>query len=89
MTGGQFAITGGFWALPTLIRTPGTPTLYITKAAPGWATIWWTPPSGTNWILQERLSLSTGSWTNASSGWTNPVVVPATLPTKFYRLFKP
>jgi hypothetical protein len=39
--------------------------------------------------LQERLSLTSGGWTNSPSGWTNPVTVPATLPTKFYRLFKP
>jgi hypothetical protein len=40
-------------------------------------------------VLQERLSLTTGAWTNSSSGATNPVTVPATLPTKFYRLLKP
>jgi hypothetical protein len=45
--------------------------------------------TGTNRVLQERLSLTTGAWTNAPSGWTNPIVVPATSPTKFYRLFKP
>ena len=89
MTGGQFSLTGGFWAMPTLIQTPGAPTLSITNAAPGFATLWWTPPSGTNWVLQERLSLSTGTWTNSPSGSTNPVIVPTTLPTKFYRLFKP
>jgi len=89
LTGGQFSLTGGFWALPTLIQTPGAPTLYITNAAPGFAMLWWTPPSGMNWVLQERLSLTTGTWTNSPSGWTNPIVVPATLPAKFYRLFKP
>jgi hypothetical protein len=40
-------------------------------------------------VLQERLSLTTGAWTNAPNGWTNPVTVPASLPTKFFRLFKP
>ena len=89
MTNGQYSVTGGFWALPTLIQTPGVPTLSITNAAPGVATIWWTPVTGTNWLLQERLSLSGGTWTNSPSGTTNPVTVPATLPTKFYRLFKP
>jgi hypothetical protein len=89
MTGGNYSLTGGFWALPQLVQTEGAPTLFVTNAAPGWATIWWTPATGTNWVLQERLSLTTGAWTNAPSGWTNPIVVPATLPTKFYRLFKP
>jgi len=36
--------------------------------------------------LQERLSLNSGSWSNSVSGSTNPIVVPATVPTKFYRL---
>jgi hypothetical protein len=29
------------------------------------------------------------NWTNAPSGPTISVIVPATLPTKFYRLLKP
>ena len=53
------------------------------------AQISWTPDTGTNWVLQERSDLSLGSWSNSPSGFTNPVVVPATLPTKFYRLNKP
>jgi hypothetical protein len=89
MTNGPFSLIGGFWVLPTLVQTPGAPTLYITNAAPGWATLWWTPATGTNWVLQERLSLTTGAWTNSPSGATNPVTVPITLPAKFYRLFKP
>ena len=48
----------------------------------------WTPPS-TNWVLQENLDLASTNWVNSPSGSTNPIVVPATLPTKFYRLFKP
>jgi hypothetical protein len=39
--------------------------------------------------LQERVSLSSGTWTDAPSGMTNNVVVPATLPARFYRLHKP
>ena len=88
MTNGQYAITGGFWALPQPVQTPGAPTLTVTPATPGFATVSWTPATGTNWVLQEALNV-TGAWTNAPSGWTNPVTLPASLPTKFYRLFKP
>jgi hypothetical protein len=88
LTNGQFSLTGGFWALPTAVQTPGAPILTITPASPGFATISWSPATGTNWILQERLSLTAGSWTNSPSAWTNPATVPATLPAKFYRLFK-
>jgi hypothetical protein len=89
MTNDPFSLTGGFWALPQLVQAPGAPTLYITSAAPGWTALWWTPVTGTNWVLQERTNLTLGAWTNSPSGAPNPVTVPATLPAKFYRLFKP
>jgi hypothetical protein len=88
MTNGQFAVTGGFWALPTAIQTDEAPTLTITPATPGNATISWTP-STPGFVLQETWSLAPANWTNSPSGSTNGIVVPATLPTKFYRLFKP
>ena len=87
MTNGQYSVTGGFWALPQAVQVSGAPTLTIAPATPGNATIAW-PPASTNWVLQERLSLSTGTWTNSPSGFTNPIVVPASVPTRFYRLFK-
>lgn len=89
MTNGQYSVTGGFWALPTAVQTTNAPTLTIAPANPGFATVSWTPVTGTNWLLQERLSLSGGTWSNSPSGTTNPATVPATLPTRFYRLFKP
>jgi hypothetical protein len=89
MTGGNYSLTGGFWALFSVVQTPGAPRLIIVPATPGNAQISWTPDTGTNWVLQETLSLSPTNWMNSASGFTNPVTVPATLPTKFYRLFKP
>jgi hypothetical protein len=89
MTNGQYSVTGGFWALPTMIQTPGAPTLTIAPATPGNATISWTPDTGTNWVLQQSVELSPAVWTNSPSGFTNPIVVPATLPMKYYRLIKP
>ena len=87
MTGGGFSLTGGFWSL-VAVQTTGAPTLTIVSTGAGLATISWTPPTP-GWILQESLSLSPAAWGNSPSGSSNPVVVPATLPTKFYRLFKP
>ena len=88
MTNGQYSVTGGFWALPTAIQVAGAPTLTIVPAAPGQATISWTPNTP-GFVLQETLSLSPTNWVNSASGTTNPIVVPATVPAKFYRLFKP
>jgi hypothetical protein len=83
----RFSVTGGFWALPVAVQVDGAPTLHIAHAAPGFAVVWWTPPS-TNWVLQEALTLTSG-WTNSLSGATNPVTVPIIPPSKFYRLFSP
>jgi hypothetical protein len=88
MTNGQYSVVGGFWVLPVAVQQTNAPSLTIAPAAPGFATISWIPAS-TNWVLQENLNLGTTNWINSPSGVTNPIVVPATLPTKFYRLFKP
>lgn len=88
MTSGPYLLVGGFWVLPMLIQTPGAPTLYITNAAPGWGTIWWTP-STPGFVLQSTDSLSPTNWVNVPGGTNNPATVPATPPARFYRLFKP
>jgi hypothetical protein len=88
MSGGNYSMDGGFWALPTAIQVVGAPTLTIAPATPGNATLSWTPATA-GFVLQETLSLSPTNWVNSVSGATNPVIVPSTLPTKFYRLFKP
>jgi hypothetical protein len=88
MTNGQYSVMGGFWVLPTLVQTPGSPTLHINNSVPGWATIWWTPPTS-GFVLQETPSLAPAAWTNSPSNTNNPATVPAVLPTRFYRLWKP
>src|SRR5262245_6505901 len=72
MTNGQFSVTGGFWVLPTVIQTPGAPTLTIVPAGPGLATISWTPNTP-GFVLQETVPLSPSNWTNSPSGSTNPI----------------
>jgi len=88
MTNGQFSVTGGFWSLPVAVQVTNAPTLTIVPATPGNATISWTPNTP-GFVLQQTALLNPSDWTNAPSGATNPVVVPAALPTRFYRLFKP
>jgi hypothetical protein len=88
LTNGVYALTGGFWALPTLVQTPGAPMLHITNAAPGFATLWWDPPTP-GFTLQSTDSLAPTNWVNAPTGTNNPASVPAALPARFYRLLKP
>jgi hypothetical protein len=85
MTNGQYSVTGGFWALPIAVQTPGAPMLHITNAAPGFATVWWTPAT-TGYVLQQSDSLSPAAWIDAPSGATNPVTLPVASLAAFYRL---
>ena len=59
-----------------------------TPTARAQATISWTPGPPC-FVLQETLSLAPSKWVNSTSGAANPVTVPATLSTIFYRLRKP
>jgi hypothetical protein len=88
LTGGGYSLTGGFWALPLAVQTPGAPILAIVRSGPGQALISWTPNTP-GFVLQENTNLNTTNWVNSASGASNPITVPATLPTKFYRLRKP
>jgi hypothetical protein len=88
MTSFHYSVTGGFWALPVAVQVTNTPTLTIVAATLGNAIISWTP-STPGFVLQETWGLSPANWTNSPSGAANPIVVPAVLPAKFYRLFKP
>ncbi len=85
LAGGDFSLAGGYWAM-VAVQTAGAPHLSIVITGASEATISWTPDDP-GWVLQETPDLNT-AWTNAPSGSTNPVVVPATRPTMFYRLHK-
>ena len=88
MTNGQFSVTGGFWALPQAVQTVGSPTLTITPAAPGFATISW-PANAPGFVLQETGSLSPANWTNSPSASMNPVTIQTAVGAKYFRLHKP
>ena len=88
LTNSQYSLVGGFWAMPVAVQAPGAPMLTIVPAAPGFATISWTSATP-GYHLQVSTSLNPPNWTNAPSGATNPITVPATPPANFYRLTKP
>ena len=86
-TGGRYSLVGGFWALPFAVQSADAPLLSIIRSGSGQARISWTPDTP-GFALQETTNLSTGPWVNSASGASNPVIVPATLPIKSYRLRK-
>lgn len=85
LTAGGYSLTGGFWAFPTAVQTPGAPTLLISPAGQNQAVISWSP-NVPGYVLEEASSVSGSGWTTAPSGATNPVVVPLSLPARFYLL---
>src|SRR5437870_2462332 len=57
MTGGNFSLTGGFWALYA-VQTVGAPTLSIKLTTTNTAQVYWTSPS-TGFTLQVNTNVAT------------------------------
>ena len=87
MTGGSYSLVVGFWALPFAVQSVDAPLLSIVPFGLGQARVLWTPDT-LGFVLQENINLATTNWVNSPSGASNPVIVPATLPIKSYRLRK-
>jgi len=90
MTGGNYSLTGGFWALISVVQTPGAPTLYISLSG-NTVTVYWQNVSG--WSLQQNNNLTAGGW-GASSGvttsnGTNSIKIVSPTGNEFYRLINP
>ncbi|MFZ1073664.1 MAG: hypothetical protein WAO21_09545 [Verrucomicrobiia bacterium] len=91
MTGGSYSLTGGFWALISLVQTPGAPALYIAGSG-NTVTVYWQDVSG--WSLQQNGNLSApGSWL-VNSSWTtsngtNYLTITPPTGNMFFRLSGP
>lgn len=68
LSGGNYSLTGGFWALISVVQTTGAPTLYISHSGSA-VTVYWQDVSG--WTLQQNNNLSPTAIWSASSGVTN------------------
>jgi hypothetical protein len=67
MTGGNYSLTGGFWAFLSVLQTPGAPTLLISHSG-NTVTVYWQAVSG--WTLQQNANLAlANNWTTNTS-WT-------------------
>ncbi len=85
LAGGRYAIAGGFW--PGLIAesASGAPTLYI-QASGVAVQIGWSPATA-GFTLEMAENLTEPSWVPAPNG--NPVSVPASGQSRFFRLRRP
>jgi len=91
MSGGNFTLQGGFWAVIAAVQTPGAPTLSIRMTATNSVIVSWPAPSD-GWLLQDNADLAnTNSWGNVGGapvtvGSEKQVVVTPPSGNRFYRL---
>ena len=92
MSGGNYSVTGGFWALINVVQTPGAPTLYISRSN-NVVTVYWQNVSGWNLIQSGNLTTPVGSWPASSSptlsNGTNYLNVANPSGNLFFRLKNP
>jgi hypothetical protein len=90
MTGGNYSLTGGFWALYAL-QTPGAPTLFISHSGNS-VTVYWQAVPG--WNLQQNNNLAspagwTASWGVTTLNGTNSLTITPPSGDWYFRLSKP
>ena len=92
MTGGNFSLTGGFWALYAL-QSPGAPVLSIKLTTTNTAMVYWLSPS-TGYNLQVNTNLATANWVTPAESVTDNgtlkyIIVNPPSGRRFYRLKSP
>ena len=90
MTGGNYSLTGGFWALISVVQTPGAPLLTI-SFNPQLSTVTVSWPDTGSYTLLQNSNLAGGSWTTSgytittSNGMNSVTIMPPT-GNLFFRL---
>jgi hypothetical protein len=92
MSGGNFSLTGGFWALYAL-QTPGAPTLSIKFTTTNTVQVYWPSPS-TGWNLQVNTNIAGTNWGTPpesvqDNGTIKFIIVNPPTGNQFYRLRNP
>jgi hypothetical protein len=93
MTGGSYSLTGGFWALISVVQTAGLPNLIITHSGNSVIVSW--PDTG-SYTLQQTANLAAGNGGWVTSGYpittangTNSITITPPTGNLFFRLANP
>ncbi len=91
MAGGNYSLTGGFWALFSVVQTVGAPTLYISRSNSTVIVYWQSVPG---WNLEQKSNLAVaGGWTTnaawTTSNGTNFLNIAPPTGNLFFRLKSP
>jgi len=93
MSGGNYAIDGGFWGIIAAVQTPGAPFLSIARTTTNTVAVF-SPSPSPDWTLQQNTnSISSVNWSHApgtllDDGTTKTLLVNPPTGNRFYRLFK-
>ncbi|HMC26462.1 MAG TPA: hypothetical protein VKM56_01570 [Verrucomicrobiae bacterium] len=82
LKGGNYVLDGGFWGELFMQIVP--PRLYIERSVDQ-VTISWNPNTP-GFYLRESPTIGPPSWSNTASGSSNPAVLPAAGPSRFFQL---
>jgi hypothetical protein len=88
LSGGSYALVGGFWGIVSAVQSPGAPLLSIERLG-GTVRVFWPNPS-VGFVLDQSLTV-TGAWSQVSFPYTTNttdigITVPSPVGNKFYRL---
>ena len=89
MSGGSYSLTGGFWALISVVQTAGLPNLTITHAGNSVIVSW--PDTGI-YTLQQNANLAlangwaTTGYSITTSNGTNSITITPPTANLFFRL---
>jgi hypothetical protein len=92
MSGGNYSLTGGFWAFVQVIQTPGAPTLRISRSGSA-VTLYWQNVTGWNLHQNGNITTPVGSWAASGSptqtNGTNYFTITNPAGSQFFRLANP
>ena len=92
MSGGNFTLDGGFWAI-VAVQTPGGPALRVTRTTTNTVVVAWPAPS-TGFSLQQNSSAANSNWTAVTNapvtvGSEKQVIIAPPSGNRFFRLKSP
>ena len=91
LSGGNYSLTGGFWALISVVQTAGVPNLIVIPNGPNSVQVLW-PNTGTFTLQQNSILMSNG-WTTSgytitTANGTNSITITPPVGNLFFRLKK-
>jgi hypothetical protein len=94
MSGGQYSVAGGYWAMINVVQVPGVPKLIIVPNGPNSVKLLWPAPATNTYSLQQNANLASATWVTSgfvtTNGFgTNFCTITPPVGNLFFRLSNP